>query len=499
MLDASISAASSRRWLTGLTTTPASTDARYARSAGGLDLITELPSPNIQVRARRQLQPEQSLVDSHRCFRGWSSMVNCVYDKRGAWSVARSRQPPSTCELLLFTMRYSFSPNHLRVARCALIVLCVTCSLHVVPVAMRADETPVAVEEAPPLDFNPTEKSTLAWLSEPLEVPHASAKNAADMKPYVEPLAGTNVAFKMLPIPGGRLLMGSPDSEAGRKPDEGPQREVEIEPFWMGKHEVTWSEFELWALDAGVPARNDSKMTAQPRSELLADAITRPTKPFADLTFGMGKANRPAICMTQLSARCYCKWLSAKTGRYYRLPTEAEWEYACRAGTNSAFSFGAATDEPDDYAWYFDNGSDRYHEIGTRRPNPWGLYDMHGNVSEWVLDNYSADAYRRLAAAAAQRPVVIKDRDAPYVVRGGSWDSDPAQLRSAARDYSRPAWKDDDPRNPQSIWYNTEMTCPGFRVVRPLRMPTTEESALYEPDWKAILDYSRRQTAEHSE
>lgn len=144
-------------------------------------------------------------------------------------------------------MRCSFSPNHLRDVRYVVLILCVTCSLNVVPVAMRADETLVAVEEATPLSFNPTEKPIVDWLPEPIEVPHASAATEGEMNSYTEQLAGSHVSFKMLPIPGGRFLMGSPETEAGRKPDEGPQCEVEVAPFWMGQYEVTWSEFELWA------------------------------------------------------------------------------------------------------------------------------------------------------------------------------------------------------------------------------------------------------------
>ncbi len=175
--------------------------------------------------------------------------------------------------------------------------------------------------------------------NDPRAVAAADATTEAEMKPYTEVIANAEVGFEMLPIPGGKYLMGSPDSEAGRKDDEGPQHEVEIKPFWMGKCEVTWNEYEVWMFNLDMQRRELTKVAAT-ELEKGADAVTRPTKPYTDMTFGMGKEGFPAICMTQLAARTYCQWLSAKTGRYYRLPTEAEWEYACRAGTKTAYSWG---------------------------------------------------------------------------------------------------------------------------------------------------------------
>ena len=186
----------------------------------------------------------------------------------------------------------------------------------------------------------------------------------------------------MTPIPGGTFKMGSPANEKDRKDDEGPQVEVKLEPFWMGKCEVTWGEYELWGLGLDQQRRK-AKNVEVSAWDKTADALAIPTKPYSDMTFGMGKDGYPAICMTQFAAKMYCKWLSAKTGRYYRLPTEAEWEYACRAGTTSAYSFGDDPEKLDDYGWFEGNADEKYHKIGQKKPNEWGLYDMHGNVGEW--------------------------------------------------------------------------------------------------------------------
>ena len=153
--------------------------------------------------------------------------------------------------------------------------------------------------------------------------------------------------------------------------------------------------------------------------------------------------------MTQFAAKVYCRWLSAKTGRYYRLPTEAEWEYACRAGTNTAYSFGNDPAKLGDYAWFTDNSDDKYHRVATKKPNPWGLYDMHGNVSEWVIDQYVADFYGKTAGKPADNPLAPGTKEFGRVVRGGSWDDEAEKCRSATRRASEKDWKKQDPQNPQ--------------------------------------------------
>ncbi|MCA9066068.1 MAG: formylglycine-generating enzyme family protein, partial [Planctomycetaceae bacterium] len=192
------------------------------------------------------------------------------------------------------------------------------------------------------------------------------------------------------------------------------------------------------------------------------------------------KRNNPAISMTQHAARMYCKWLSAKTGRYYRLPTEAEWEYACRAGTTTAYSFGDDVGQLGDYAWFAGNSDGKFHPVGQKKPNPWGLYDMHGNVAEWVLDQYVPNAYAAHSGKGiAVNPLEIPKTVYPRIVRGGGWDDEPEMLRSAVREGSAEEWKEQDPQIPQSIWYLTDAQGLGFRVVRPLVEPSEEEKAAY--------------------
>jgi formylglycine-generating enzyme required for sulfatase activity len=313
----------------------------------------------------------------------------------------------------------------------------------------------------------------------PAANPDAIARDEAGMKPYTERISGTQVQFDMLPIHGGKFVMGSPAGETGRKDDEGPQHEVQIAPYWMGRCEVTWNEYEIFMFSLDIQRRRVLN-TAETEFDKAADAVTRPTKPYTDMTFGMGKEGYPAICMTQLAAKKYCEWLSAKTGRYYRLPTEAEWEYACRAGTTTAYSFGDDPAEIGQYAWYYDNSNEAYHPVGKKRPNPWGLHDMHGNVAEWCVDQYLPDMYAKTAAAA--NPLAVATKVEPRSVRGGSWDDDPAALRSAARRGSSKEWKQQDPQIPQSIWYYTDALFLGFRVVRPLVEPSAEEKVKYGAD-----------------
>lgn len=294
------------------------------------------------------------------------------------------------------------------------------------------------------------------------------------MKPYTDYIVGSAVSFEMMPVPGGEFTMGSSESEAKSKPDERPQHKVAIEPFWMGKCEVTWSEYELFQF-ADEERKRRILRGSPTEAHAAADAVARPTTPYVEMSFGMGKDGFPAISMTQHAANTYCKWLSANTGHFYRLPTEAEWEYACRAGTTTAYSFGDDSTQLKEYAWFVDNSEGKYQKVGRKKANPWGLHDMHGNVMEWTLDQYEPEGYKKFTEAITKNPWVKPTQPYPHVARGGGWDDDPDKLRSAARRASDRSWKMQDPQLPKSIWYLTDAQWLGFRVVRPLKVPSPEE------------------------
>lgn len=306
----------------------------------------------------------------------------------------------------------------------------------------------------------------LTWLIHEKIVEISPKVEASEMKPYIAEIRQTRVKFDMVPVPGGVFVQGSPETEEERGEDEGPQRTVAIEPFWMGKFEVTWDEFEPFMMTNDARSRDGSRQQWS-EDDPLEDLVAAPTSPYTDMSFGMGLIGYPAGSMTQHSALKYCQWISAQTGQYYRLPTEAEWEYACRAGTNTRYSWGDDPKMADQYAWFYDNADDKYQRVGQKLPNPWGLHDMHGNMLEWTLDFYYKDAYER--NESYEKPV--SGDLYPRSIRGGSWYDDVKDLRSARRFKSHYSWKREDPQSPKSIWYHVDAQWLGFRVVRPFKIP----------------------------
>ena len=261
-----------------------------------------------------------------------------------------------------------------------------------------------------------------------------SREKPGEFKPYKKTIPATDVSFEMMPVPAGSVTLGG-------------VKTVKVEPFWMGRHEVTWDEYRLFMF------QNQANEVAG--ADKTLDAISRPTKPYVEMSFGMGINGYPAISMTHHAANKYAQWLSAKTGQFYRLPTEAEWEWACGGATASA-----------DTAVYKDNSNGRYAKVGTKKPNKYGLFDMLGNVMEWTLDQYAP------YSAGDKSEWVESKTPYPHTARGGSWNDPVAQLTCSARVPSDASWKQQDPQLPKSIWYLTDAQWLGFRVVRPLKVPS---------------------------
>jgi formylglycine-generating enzyme required for sulfatase activity len=299
---------------------------------------------------------------------------------------------------------------------------------------------------------------------------------------YVEHIPNSSVSFKMIAIPGGKFKMGSPAGEPFRKADEGPVREVEISPFFMAEIEVTWDEYLAFYAQTAAEGRSSDTEVMNSKKKLKPDAISGATPPYGQPDQGWGMGQRPAISFTFHAAQTYCKWLSSVTGKTYRLPTEAEWEYACRAGTSTPYFF---TGDPNKfektglkakfskndaavintYIIYKGNSPSKTQTPDIVKANPFGLKNMLGNVAEFCSDFYQQDAYSQYSDGE------IKDPRGPesgeeHVVRGGSFLDMAGNLRSAVRSQTRTDdWLKTDPQIPKSIWWYSDCFNVGFRVV----------------------------------
>ena len=298
--------------------------------------------------------------------------------------------------------------------------------------------------------------------------------------PYSQKIPGTALAIDMVPIQGGTFSMGSETHENGHSKDEAPVHEVTVAPFWMAKFETTWNLYNLF-----VERQIDRAKTTAPigtEVSIDVDAVAGATPPYVDMSNGMGIDGYPAVNMTQYAASKFCEWLSAMTGNFYRLPTEAEWEYACRAGTKTAYSFGEDATQIDEYAWFIKNSDSTSHKTGLKKPNAWGLHDMHGNVAEWTLDKYNPEAYKeRSGRIGTKNPFEKPTKTYPRTLRGGSWLDNAERSRSAARIPSDKKWKMRDPQIPKSKWWHTDAPFIGFRIVRPYNTP---EPGVQKVFWK---------------
>lgn len=292
---------------------------------------------------------------------------------------------------------------------------------------------------------------------------------------FTEKIPGTSVSFEMIAIPEGQFIMGSPKKEPFRKDDEGPAHPVKVSRFFMAKIEVSWDEYLEFFKATSSQGRKEAEVNEN------VDAISGPTPPWGAPDQGWGKGSRPAITMSWKAAETYCKWLSKVTGKKYRLPTEAEWEYAARGGTKTPYFFegnpkdfssegffrkllGADTTMIARYVAYKENSQSQTVEPASVKENPFGLKNMLGNVYEFCSDYYSPTAYAAYKKGAVNPKGPKKGQE--RVIRGGSFKSDARDVRSAARDFTKTkAWLVTDPQMPKSIWWYSDCIDIGFRVV----------------------------------
>jgi len=330
-------------------------------------------------------------------------------------------------------------------------------------------------------DYKHSQMTGVPVQTTPTEI-FTKAAEVTSFSNFTETVPGTGASINMVAIPGGTFLMGSPENEPFRRADEGPQKHVTVSDFFMSEVEVTWDQY--WAFCAETMSEGHTppeKIYAVNNLYPDIDAVSGPTPAFGSPDQGWGQGERPAITMTWYAAKTFCQWLSLKTGRTYRLPTEAEWEYAARGGTDTPYFFPGSPKKfssqgfmrklfkPDttsiaSYAIYALNSDRRTEEPSSVLANPFGLKNMYGNVMEYCSDRYSETAYEELEDGAVNPTGPRKGKE--HVVRGGSYADDASELRSAARWYTHhDEWLKTDPQNPKSIWWYSDMKGIGFRVV----------------------------------
>ena len=267
---------------------------------------------------------------------------------------------------------------------------------------------------------------------------------------YSEKIPNSDLSIEMIFIQGGEYTMGNKNSNVN----------TQISSFWMSKYEITW---EIYNLFMEFDQSNKLEYIID-GDTIKVDGVSKPTTPYTDMTFGMGYEGFPAVNMTHFAASKFCKWLSLITGNYYRLPTEAEWEYACRSGTSSDYYYGDDISLIDEYSWNKNNSDNSYQRVGQKIPNKWGLHDMLGNVSEWVADSYDDNIFK--SKKLKKDPFIFNESKYPKVYRGGSWNDKPSSLLTHKRFYSDNSLQKRDPQIPKSQWWNTDAPNIGFRIVR---------------------------------
>ena len=261
---------------------------------------------------------------------------------------------------------------------------------------------------------NETQAASPAARSETTITAHAeAAPPAPPLEAFEQAVPVTAMTLQMRPVPGGAVTVQTAD---------GPV-EVEVKPFWFSSTEITWDLYDVFVY----------QQDEEP--DPTVDAITRPSRPYVPPDRGFGHDGYATISVAFKGAAAFCEWLSARTGKRFRLPTEAEWQRACdQSGVDLA--------DLDDYAWHDGNADWQPHEVATRKADALGLYDMYGNVREWCTG-----------------------LDGTPIAAGGCWRDDPADISCATRAVPHPDWQMTDPQVPKSPWWLSDADFMGFRIV----------------------------------
>jgi eukaryotic-like serine/threonine-protein kinase len=264
------------------------------------------------------------------------------------------------------------------------------------------------------------------------------------------PRLQNSIGMKLAPIPPGKFIMGAPKNEPDREGDdrEWPPHEVGItRPFFLGVYPVTVGQFKMFVAATGHRTTAEAgagahvlKAGGKWRLDLKAS--------WQDPRFAVSDSH-PVVCVSWEDAEKFCGWLSKREGKRYTLPTEAQYEYACRAGSQTRYFFGASNQQLDDYSWHIGNSRKHPHPVGLKKANAWGLFDIAGNVRHWCQDYYSKDYYRHNPPREDPLGPKMSGKQR-RVVRGGAWTADMAESRSAWR-FGYSEWESQNDR--------------GFRVV----------------------------------
>lgn len=318
---------------------------------------------------------------------------------------------------------------------------------------------------------------------------------------HSDSIKGTEQSIELVPVPGGTFTM--------MEHKNGTRHEVEVDSFWIGKYEISWDQYTLfmdesledirrelyyvlYGVDIDADAVSSPTLTEEVlellrEADISADVISKPSPPYGDMTDGMGINGFPAVSMTHYAAHMFTRWLTIKTGEFYRLPTEAEWEYACRASQTDSYT-PLQERQLEQQAWHRENSNRSYQQVNSKEPNELDIYNMLGNVSEWTLDQYHSNYIEQLDESPTLNPWFKPEQLYPRTVRGGSWAEPADAANCLQRKGSQPTWKMNDPQLPKSLWWHTNAPFVGFRVVKPKNQPSSVDEI--EAWWiDAMQDY----------